>query len=1366
MTGSSATVKEMMREMAKKARLEQVRLSQDSNACSLRSTAPLFPEPIKCSPSSGTQRVAKVLGEFSDIKAAISNTREMQHLIGVAPVTPIPNTVTSPPEFPIKKPSGTSSTEKTLNGDIKPQSTTDKKSKESSKEKRKSHSDISQSTECSRAGGSQDSGGSLRQSKTKSVSEDNKSKVSSHNQKSLSAKPSSTSPHTSHSHGHHTSSSIVSVSNKYSPGTSNTHSSSNRTSHSISPHKRNEKTSPKPSAKNVKTSSSSSVLHVDEDKNITKQRDATPPNGVKKDLDVFSNVLKPKLPISSREMMGVKEPLTAILTPGHKQDRFPFSTPSNETSKKSLKKAEENKKKESTPEGENKKRESTSEGENKRKETSSETENKKREITSEGDNKKRESPSEVANKKRESTSDGENKRKESRSDGENRRTESTTEESLLKQLCVSDDSDSEQAVTKLPDRRGRTAPVKEPKPRRMSSSSDSSSSGSDSSSESGSESESQSSDEEEEKEKEKIKSPEVDASSSPSQEGENKWSLVNFIPKGTPTGLLNVDNPGSVGVGSKKVDKYNESWLEVEFFPNPDSGPTNDIDIDESVEKTNPEQNAAEQISILELPITLDDKVFVSPSSPECGTKSPCDSDIKQDTQDHSKNEHRNSTHSTPSKHQISNLTPSKHDSVPPKHSNSGERHRSRTSTPTNESYKKERKLTPKSEKKNVSVNSKQKESIWETPTKSHLSDSDSDILVDVESVTPEKDEAGVKSKGISPVSKKLDFNKRTFENCDVKKNDRQRSEPIKSKVNEKLKDVICDRKENESVKPGNLDSDMVQIFSSVIGESNQLLSPLPHAPEKIKSKRNDITFHEGKPSIIVCLNLSFLNHIPSKVKHPDSHKTKKDCLDSKLTSKLDGEENNRTDVPTSEEIIGEPCKKESSGNKSYSPEGNKSAKRKVEVQKSEEIKRHRSAKPSHKKCESPERTVKEDKSSHRTSTPDLSEQIANAKTANKRSHSDQEKEISPKNTDCSPPEKPVKTKERRSSASSNSSQHSHKPKRVKYSKEGTPTADHHLVSPENAVDQRKPPEIFHNGHSPSLYRIDPLPATCKSDLYSRVPIISLHGEKADSADKYLAQAKELKHKADTLKDKLAKLLTYIEAVLSFLQCGCAMEREHISEAHKIFTMYKDTFRLITHICRFRSSHETDLSDKEKKLSVLSLRIQSLLCLKLFNLKKQETLKLKKIIDDHNKATGTKPSGHAPSPCQTGWGNRTTGTPSPMSPTPSPAGSVGSVGSQGSCNDLTPSKLPNGNLGTGSTMAAHGTVAVPQRIHSISQHYLKIVNYVVQCHDYWDQADIAKKDYEDFFKTLDKSDGQLSLHSSIPELVRYICLGLQHLKDT
>ena len=67
---------------------------------------------------------------------------------------------------------------------------------------------------------------------------------------------------------------------------------------------------------------------------------------------------------------------------------------------------------------------------------------------------------------------------------------------------------------------------------------------------------------------------------------------------------------------------------------------------------------------------------------------------------------------------------------------------------------------------------------------------------------------------------------------------------------------------------------------------------------------------------------------------------------------------------------------------------------------------------------------------------------------------------------------------------------------------------------------------------------------------------------------------------------------------------------------------------------------------------------------------------------------------------------------------------------QGSTGDFTPSKLPNGNISSQSTMSSPGTVAVPQRIHSITQQYLSNINNIVQCHEFWDQAEAVYSDYK------------------------------------
>lgn len=109
---------------------------------------------------------------------------------------------------------------------------------------------------------------------------------------------------------------------------------------------------------------------------------------------------------------------------------------------------------------------------------------------------------------------------------------------------------------------------------------------------------------------------------------------------------------------------------------------------------------------------------------------------------------------------------------------------------------------------------------------------------------------------------------------------------------------------------------------------------------------------------------------------------------------------------------------------------------------------------------------------------------------------------------------------------------------------------------------------------------------------------------------------------------------------------------------------------------------------------------------------------------------------------------RTTGTPSPLSPTPSPAGSVGSVGSQSSgysSGELAPGQ-PNGQVGqlqqqqqqqrpqqlansqplaisTPNHLNAGPCVSVPLSVHSVMQKQNQYFNYLCTCHELWEQAD-------------------------------------------
>ena len=106
---------------------------------------------------------------------------------------------------------------------------------------------------------------------------------------------------------------------------------------------------------------------------------------------------------------------------------------------------------------------------------------------------------------------------------------------------------------------------------------------------------------------------------------------------------------------------------------------------------------------------------------------------------------------------------------------------------------------------------------------------------------------------------------------------------------------------------------------------------------------------------------------------------------------------------------------------------------------------------------------------------------------------------------------------------------------------------------------------------------------------------------------------------------------------------------------------------------------------------------------------------------------------------------RTTGTPSPLSPTPSPAGSVGSVGSQSSgysSGELAPGQ-PNGGqagqqqqqrpqqlansqplaMSTPNHLNAGPCVSVPLGVHSVMQKQNQYFSYLCTCHELWEQAD-------------------------------------------
>ncbi|CAG5118185.1 unnamed protein product [Candidula unifasciata] len=206
---------------------------------------------------------------------------------------------------------------------------------------------------------------------------------------------------------------------------------------------------------------------------------------------------------------------------------------------------------------------------------------------------------------------------------------------------------------------------------------------------------------------------------------------------------------------------------------------------------------------------------------------------------------------------------------------------------------------------------------------------------------------------------------------------------------------------------------------------------------------------------------------------------------------------------------------------------------------------------------------------------------------------------------------------------------------------------------------------------------------------------------------------------------------------------------------------------------RANSSSNPDLCDRERKLLVLIIRLQSFLNHRLHRLRRAEISKLKKVIETeqtkyHSSSTPTVAAASsttanpavtsrplAPSPHQAQWNKNSTGTPSPMSPTPSPAGSVSS---QGSC-ELVTNKIQNGATNSSSTPLASpspGMVSVHPRLHSVTQKYFALTSHIVKSLELWEQADAESRGFEDFFTVLDNSCGVLTFHSDPPFVVRYM----------
>ncbi|XP_055033507.2 AF4/FMR2 family member 2 isoform X1 [Misgurnus anguillicaudatus] len=257
-------------------------------------------------------------------------------------------------------------------------------------------------------------------------------------------------------------------------------------------------------------------------------------------------------------------------------------------------------------------------------------------------------------------------------------------------------------------------------------------------------------------------------------------------------------------------------------------------------------------------------------------------------------------------------------------------------------------------------------------------------------------------------------------------------------------------------------------------------------------------------------------------------------------------------------------------------------------------------------------------------------------------------------------------------------------------------------------------------------------------DMEPRRPKLTFNNT-VHNADYYMQEAKKLKHKADALMDKFGKAVNYADGALSFIECGNAMERDPL-EAKSPYTMYSETVELIRYAMRLKNFTSHSATIAEKKLAVLCNRCLSLLYLRMFKLKKDHAMKYSRSLMEYFKNSAK--SSQAPSP----WGanGKSTGTPSPMSLSPSPVSSVSS-----------------GAMGSSS---ASGSVAIPQRIHHMAASHVNITNNILRSYEHWETADKLAQESQEFFQELDSVMEPLTQHSSMTELVRYVRQGLHWLR--
>ncbi|KAB7504091.1 AF4/FMR2 family member 4, partial [Armadillidium nasatum] len=335
------------------------------------------------------------------------------------------------------------------------------------------------------------------------------------------------------------------------------------------------------------------------------------------------------------------------------------------------------------------------------------------------------------------------------------------------------------------------------------------------------------------------------------------------------------------------------------------------------------------------------------------------------------------------------------------------------------------------------------------------------------------------------------------------------------------------------------------------------------------------------------------------------------------------------------------------------------------------------------------------------------------------------------------------------------------------------PSSEHGGSTYRNGEEHSSPPLGLAGEH---LYSQVINPSPGPSMEYNKCSSLLSQDQSSDNTQ-YLNTAKELKHLADKERHRVLQTIMYLEAVLYFILTGDSMESDPNTYVPS-YTMYNDTFKLIRHVSSpiYKSLKDGPHHKQNVILTILSLRCQSLLSLKLFSMKRNEMKEALRVVCDFLKVNlfqgmgrhpTTLPSSTPSASCAGGgtpsggvWGgsqrSAANNSPSSLSPTPSPAGSVGSEGSQSSSGYSTEGTRQRGQPPMGAT-PPQGTPlhSIPPDVHSMLIKHCHLSYSLNSSHEMWSEADdlVYRHDMKDFFIELDHAMGPLTLHSSLRELI-------------